>query len=123
MSNVDFSEKMFASGNMAGQGNSVGQEHGHDEHKDNEGNGHGPNPPQMVEILLNGKLLMVVRGAVYSYDTLVYMAFPDVQTNPDVSYTITYWQGNHGKQGILVSGQTLSIEGRVSINVVKTNRS
>lgn len=59
-----------------------------------------------------------------SYDQVVFLAFGEVPTDPNVRYTVTYSRGHSDKpQGTMVKGDEVRVKNEMKFDVQPTNRS
>ncbi|MBM9616031.1 multiubiquitin domain-containing protein [Desulfobulbus rhabdoformis] len=82
---------------------------------------HAPGHNKTITIIVNGRPREVSDKRI-SYTEVVQLAFPDVQPNQDIVYTVAY-DNPHGKDGTLVDGQEVKLKEGMIFNVTKTNRS
>lgn len=76
---------------------------------------------KVYTIIVNGRRREVTQDRL-TYREVVHLAFPDDPPDPNVIYTVTY-ANPHGKDGVLVEGQSVEVKNGMSFNVTKTNRS
>lgn len=59
-----------------------------------------------------------------SFDQVVILAFGEISSDPNVSYSITYKKGDNNKpEGIMVKGDEVKVKDGMRFNVTQTNRS
>lgn len=59
-----------------------------------------------------------------SYDQVIILAFGEISSDPNVSYSITYKKGDNNKpEGIMVKGDEVKVKDGMRFNVTQTNRS
>jgi hypothetical protein len=59
-----------------------------------------------------------------SFDQVVILAFGEISSDPNVSYSITYKKGDNNKpEGIMVKGDEVKVKDGMRFNATKTNRS
>ena len=81
-----------------------------------------PETPR-TQIVVNGRIEKV-DGLEVTYDQIVNIAYPDGSRGPNISYTITYYNGAGDKpEGGLAPGETTKIKDGTVFNVTRTDRS
>ncbi len=59
-----------------------------------------------------------------SFDQVVILAFGEVSSDPNVSYSITYKKGDNNKpEGVMVKGDEVKVKDGMRFNATQTNRS
>ena len=59
-----------------------------------------------------------------SFDQVVILAFGEISSDPNVSYSVTYKKGDNNKpEGIMVKSDEVKVKDGMRFNVTQTNRS
>jgi hypothetical protein len=59
-----------------------------------------------------------------SFNQVILLAYGDISSDPNVSYSITYKKGDNNKpEGIMVKGDEVKVKDGMRFNVTQTNRS
>ena len=86
----------------------------------NDDNGKGK-PEKTITLVVNGRD-REVSNKKQSYRDIAALAYP----NPDFEkflYTITYFKGEHEKEGDLVEGETITVKDGMVFNVRRSDKS
>jgi hypothetical protein len=59
-----------------------------------------------------------------SFEQVIILAFGEISSDPNVSYSITYKKGDNNKpEGIMVKNDAVNVKDGMRFNVTQTNRS
>jgi hypothetical protein len=75
------------------------------------------------KIIVNGREKEFT-GKEISFEEVIVLAFGEVSTNPNISYTVTYKRGEGNKpEGSLVAGESVKVKEGMIFNATATDKS
>lgn len=75
------------------------------------------------KIIVNGREKEFA-GKEISFEEVIVLAFGEVSTNPNISYTVTYKRGEGNKpEGTLVAGESVKVKEGMIFNATATDKS
>lgn len=92
--------------------------------KDKETNHEGKGNDKIYTIIVNGRE-KTFDSKIISFEQIVILAFGEYSTNPNTTYTITFFKGGNDNrpEGTIIEGETMKLKDGTIFNVTATDKS